>query len=616
MRSSILVLSLICLLAAPPAWAEDPAPEAFKPLFDALQTAANAGDRKAVGKLFDAQRTVQEVSASGFFDALPKPVRARVESGLVMGIPMALVTHDLVDGYASYEIRSVKAAAAEGEFLVYVRHRDEDGYVSKIRWSIAKRGDAYRIYDYEDLELGMSFTSQLASGSLTTLKGAEHLTEAVAAVMTARRMGLEGNTQGAIELLRTIEDGVLPKALEVGRLMMTGAFLIDLGKTQDGLAELAKVRDLKPGIPIVQYLEAIGFNDLEDHAKALTRTQSYVRELGGDGPIWVEMARAYLGRGQRDECLATLARSLEEDPNYAESIAWLGMALPAIRLSEAVDRMLRLPRLESDFEALAETVLERGEALPLQAFATAFASRYPEHPDGYYYRGHAFDLQDGKKAEAAAAYERGMVLAEGLDNAEAYSAQYFGAMLELGRSTEAFAKAPDKEYALEYLGWDLADGGNAEPLRKLATAAANTFSPTYPKVVYFLAEADFIESKYAEVVKRLSPVVAEWRAQDVDEGTLEILWESEDRILRSHLRLEQFEAVMKLARAIYVKDEDSRYLVIAYAAAGKHEQANTALKECLESGDYDPFALFEDEDVGAILRKNDTYKALREAHYR
>lgn len=615
MRSSILVLSLIYLLAAPPAWAEDPKPEAFKPLFDALQAAANANDPKAVGKLFDAARTGQEVSASGFFDSLPGPVRARVESNLLMGIPVALSTQDLVDGFASYEIRTVKASAA-GEFLVYVRHRDEDGYVSKIRWSVAKRGDEYRIYDYEDLELGMSFTSQIASGALTSLQGAEQLTEAVAAVLTARRMGLEGNTRGAIDLLRTVGDDILPKGLEVGRRMMIGAFLIDEGETQDGLAELAKARALKPGMPIVMYLEAIAFNDLEDHARALARAQSYIRELGGDGPIWVEMARAYLGRGQRDECLATLSRSLEEQPHYTGSIAWLGLALPADRIQEAVERMLKLPHLESDFEAVAETVLEQVESAPLLAFSDAFIARFPKHPDGHYYRGHALDIAGDRRTEAAAAYERGMLLSQEQENADAYSTAYLGAMLLLERALEAFSKAPDKEYALEYLGWDLADGGNATDLRKLATAAANTFSPTHPQVVYFFAEADFIESKYAEVLKRLVPVVAEWRATDVDEDTLEILWESEDRILRSHLRMEQFEEVMKLARAIYVKDEDSRYLVVAYAATGKHEQAAAALKECLESGAYDPYALFEDEDVGTILRKHEAYKTLHEAYYR
>ena len=89
-------------------------------------------------------------------------------------------------------------------------------------------------------------------------------------------------------------------------------------------------------------------------------------------------------------------------------------------------------------------------------------------------------------------------------------------------------------------------------------------------------------------------------------------WQWEDKLVR----LERFDDAREMAQGIYAKDADGRYLVIVHARAGEIEKAVAALKECLEGGDYDPRAIFEDEDAGTILRENDAFKQLREKYYR
>lgn len=190
-------------------------------------------------------------------------------------------------------------------------------------------------------------------------------------------------------------------------------------------------------------------------------------------------------------------------------------------------------------------------------------------------------------------------------------------MLERGRALEGYAEAVDKVSAFDYLAWDLAWGERAETLRKLAALAAKDLGADDAGVIFFAAEADQLEAKYEAVIERLDGARAGLRAREaeLDERSKDLMWQIEDRLVRAYVRLERFEEGLAVARAIYAKDADPRYLAVVHAVKGDTQEALKALTECLASGDYVPADLFEDEDMATAL-EGEAYRALREKHYR
>nr|MDJ0976507.1 hypothetical protein [Planctomycetota bacterium] len=241
----------------------------------------------------------------------------------------------------------------------------------------------------------------------------------------------------------------------------------------------------------------------------------------------------------------------------------------------------------------------------------------PAHPDGPYYLGHALKLLEDTSEKPVEAFRKAMQLGAEHKHAQVYREAWCDIMLERDRALEGYAKSIGKVSAFDYLAWDLAWGERGETLRQLAALAAKDLGADDAGVIFFAAEADQVEAKYEAVIERLDGARSGLRAKEdaLDERSKDLMWQVEDRLVRAYVRLERFEEGLEVARAIYVKDADPRYLAIVYAVKGDTDKALQALTECLTSGDYLPEDLFEDEDMAAAL-EGEAYRALREKHYR
>lgn len=616
MRVTVSCLLALLLAAPGPAAAEQPTSDELLPLFDALQRAAREGERGSIAKLFDTQRTIEVLRESGFLHGLPEPIRLRVEGALTLGLPMALSTQDVVDPFERFEIRRVRPGEAPGHYRVYVRHHGGDGMLSKILWSVVKTGDAYRIYDFEDLELGVSFAQLIGASTAAVIDGAEDFRLGVQAILGARDQMLAGDSEGALARLRATQDESVPAAFRGLKHMMIGALLIDAGEEEQGLEAIGKARSLKKDAPVLAYLEAMAHNNLAQHERAFARAKAYIEALDGDPGIWVELARAHAGLLRLEQALLVLEQALEEDPDNTDALAWYATFLPADRKSEAVKRILALPELERDVERIAEHILSREDGETLEILARAYAERQPTHPDGPFYLGHALELRGDESEAPVEAFRRAMRLGAAHRHAGVYMDAWCDVMLERGRALEGYAEATDKVHVFDYLAWDLAFGEHADTLRRLALAAAVDLGAGDPGVLFFQAEADQLEAQYEKVIARLDGAHAGLRAREaeLDERSKDFMWQIEDRLVRAYVRLERFEEALAVARTAYAKDADPRYLALVYARSGETEKALKALTECLESGDYLAADLFEDEDMAEALR-GEAYRALRAKHY-
>jgi len=145
--------------------APDEMTKEITPLFEQVRDAFKG--RKSVVAHFDLDRMLDEVKDQGLLP--PEVARTRREflRGMEMGMDRALKQQAELDVWTSFEIRSLKKLQGN-EAVVFVRHQAADGTITKMRWWVSKRSGQWKVYDYEDLDVGMRVTALVGSlvGSL------------------------------------------------------------------------------------------------------------------------------------------------------------------------------------------------------------------------------------------------------------------------------------------------------------------------------------------------------------------------------------------------------------------------------------------------------------------
>src|SRR5205823_1795332 len=94
---------------------------------------------------------------------LPQAVGARqgFAHGMRVGLGNALTGDGPLFTCTGLEIKHVKKLQGN-EAAVIVRHRTPDGKFLKLRWWVSKRTGAWRIYDFEDLDMTVRVTTVAA----------------------------------------------------------------------------------------------------------------------------------------------------------------------------------------------------------------------------------------------------------------------------------------------------------------------------------------------------------------------------------------------------------------------------------------------------------------------
>ena len=439
----------------------------FAPVFAALGRALDGGDADAATRAFDPDRMMRELERIGAFDRLGPNMGAGFKAGVRQGMERTLGATLVANELARWtrtDIRHVRWAADRQEAAVIAVHRGDgpDDMPLRIRWWLVRSGGGWKIYDYEDLHMGLSATRLVAA--MATPEGIERVgrnpqgfQRAVAGLRDALVLLGKGDIDGGDAALAPARAVQLPPQVQAILEVAEGTILLARGDPAGGLARYDAADRLLPNMPVTALARANAYVQLGRHDDAIAAVRAYQKELGPDALSCALEGSALEGLGKGAEAAAAYRRALDETPDAADALDGLRRVLPADKKGELGDRLADARDPRKTYDELVDLAREDNDEAALDALLDGLLRLTPDDP-----RALGDDIRRRVKAEkfavARGIMERGLKAKEHADRDSILNAYLF-AMLGANKALDAYAAVPaaHAERAFRTLADDLED---------------------------------------------------------------------------------------------------------------------------------------------------------------
>jgi tetratricopeptide (TPR) repeat protein len=423
----------------------------FGPFFADLGKALDRGDTASVTAAFDADRLLAELDRLRAFDQIAGGNAPAFKAGARAAINdrfgAQMIANELLR-WARTDVRHVRWSADRTEVMVIAVHRaaDADDVPTRMRWWLVRRGGGWKIYDLEDMHMGMRATRIAASLMKSDLlnqflANPEPLQKGVAAYQTATLHIARGDVAGADAALAPARAIRWPAPLAAVVEVIDGMILMHRGEPGNALARFDAAERLYPNIPAVMLGRAMALIELHRPQEAIVAIRAYETEVGADALSATLEGRMHESQDKKAEAATAFRRALDELPDYADAFDGLRRVLPADKKGELGDRVAKLPNPR---KAYTDAVQHAREADDAAAEAALLDGLLKALPDDTFALGEDVrrKVKAGKFAEARQVMARGLKLAKDDDRRAVLNA-YLYAMIGANKGAEAYAAVPD-----------------------------------------------------------------------------------------------------------------------------------------------------------------------------
>ena len=605
----LLALALICLLATPGlVHADDkktePDRKDIEAFFLKLGGLAANKERGAIARLFDTAAVIDTIEKAGFLRSMKPEQRKSFAEVMRKDLHSQLAAQEVVSPFASFEVLRILGAGAADRRLVFVRLRDQDNWPSNYRYWLIKKGAEWRVFDFEDLDVPLRFTALTGSSAVARATKREGFAPAVLSLQRGIQALEQESFDEAWQVLNSIPSKEIPRVLESARQMLLGMVHMNLDQAAAAMRRFETAEQLNKDMVVLDRLRAVVLNRSRRYQQALGYAKRYTSRVGLDAQIQLEIGKAQIGLGNTDAAIKAFEAGLQDNPDEPELIARYAMALNPGRKPQAIDLYRKMYRPAARFEYIADLVSENRDAVTLRLFNRAFAALSPGHAIVDFYEARALEIE-GRLPQALKMYDRALRKVKDPNILQGYLEPWLDAMLASGKVVEAFERSPDAGFALRYLGWDLSRADRPNELRQLVRAAAKAAkNPRPPEVDFFNYEVEFMLERYEPILKpyaRLRLKLLEKIKNELRSARYwELLWETEDRLIRCLVRLRRYDIAAQYAEQVHKRDGDPMFRGFVSALSGKPAAAIKWLDESM-SQRLDPNMIFDDEDLAKTL---------------
>jgi len=340
-----------------------------------LEKALTAKD-EAVGDQFDFSRLLKEMERRGAIpdgtsDGFHSRGVRRLEENFssIISAPGALN-----GGWERVEPLSVRLSAA-GEEAQAVCRVTIGGKNAKFRFWLSRAGDAWRPYDFENLDGSYRLSViglQYAPGIFDD-EDKNSLRDGVMTLQRAQVYLSKGQTSGARDALAMARNCTPPAYVLDWIDLVDGLALRATGNPTGALKLADRVLAHQKDLAVAQRLKAACHLSLGEPAKAILAAREYLRIVGDDAEPWVLIGAASEKLNETDSALDAYRKAAELDPEDWDSRWHLGRALRRLRRFDEALSTIRTAIEKSGEKArfqdeLARTLAAQGkveEALAL-----------------------------------------------------------------------------------------------------------------------------------------------------------------------------------------------------------------------------------------------------------
>ncbi|MBA4063141.1 MAG: hypothetical protein C0501_05405 [Isosphaera sp.] len=414
-------------------------------------------DADAMTGLFAPDRVLDEVArqAGGGVPVASDPgFRAGFTSGFRAGA-QGIVSNPLFR-WDSTAVRRVRWAADGSEAVVVAAHRrraevggEPVQLTIKARWWFVRRGGAWRVYDFEDLDGGVRLTAGMAALFAPAFRDRlPQIQGAVAGLRDAQAALLDGDLDAVEAGLARVRTADLPAALDAVVTFLEAAARLGRGDPDGALKALDRAGELNPDMPGRHALRAAALNATGDHAGALAAADLYVSQLGPDADVDVHRGVALSWLNRAEEAAAAFRRALDDDPDSKDALNGLRSVLPDGGKAELADRLARAPSAGRVFDDLVRAARADNDEEAVKALERGLRKALPADPRGV--SAAVRRLVEAKSyPEAAAELKAGLGAVAAADRRQVLVA-YLYAMIAADRPLDAYAAVPAADAAAAF----------------------------------------------------------------------------------------------------------------------------------------------------------------------
>jgi hypothetical protein len=442
----------------------DPADEAaFGPVFESLGRALKQGDGAGVAAEFDFDRMVSELEQIGAFDQVPGNAgpgfREGMRNNLKAQFGTLLVANELAR-WEQTEVRRVRWSPNRQEVVVATLHRNGDDVPLRFRWWLIRRGAGWKIYDFEDLHIGLRSTRSEAAvltPDLIALMLRDPLIvqRALAGIRDSLARLARHDLDGAEEAVAPARQIHWPPPIQSILELTEGMILIGRGDPAAALARFENSERLAPGAPSCALMRGVAYSALGRHDEAFAELRAYRNELGSDVISCTIEGNSLAAQGKAAEAANAYRRALDEAAASVDAFDGLRRVLPAGKKQELGERLGRLNDPAQIYSLLVSSAQDDKDDEAINVLLDGFLAARPNDP-----RALADDIRRKVTAEqfteAAKILTRGLAAGAMRDRDTVLEAYLF-AMLRAKKPLDAYAAVPARkaEHAFLTLADDL-----------------------------------------------------------------------------------------------------------------------------------------------------------------
>lgn len=294
----------------------EPLKEELKPFFQELGTAFREPDHGGLVAFFDVDRMVEEFEDVG--PPLPQLAwkRRTFVSEAYTGFTVTLERYATSWKWTRTEIRKIQPLNA-GEIIVITTHENPDGGVLKLRWWLTCRTGVWKVYDLEEIEIGIRFSTSVAVVLLKNTGFTTGIVEVVEWLEDASRsLAMAKDVDRAEKNLEQVQADDLPDELKAERFMLQGTVHLHRKRYAESIESLEGARALRPDMPILDLLQGMALNRTGKWDEAWKHLQAYRTLFGDDDIVRSELGLALRGLLCSEEFVASYRRLLDRYASF------------------------------------------------------------------------------------------------------------------------------------------------------------------------------------------------------------------------------------------------------------------------------------------------------------
>ncbi len=358
----------------------DEAAAAILQFFDDFTVALSEQKAERLKPYFDTRITLCLLRNQSFV----APEVGRNESKLVRALDQS-VSHQITDadngyGWNEIEIQKLFMTPDQNLAMVYVRQKNSNGLVSRMRWWLFKTDQGWKAYDFELLDDSIPYSTKLGVGfKMGAIDDPQALN--VPPLMTAIDTGLNGDVHAAADQLAELADVPFIPSFEAMRLEMLAKFLAADLQPDPAIEAALASRQIAPYRPMNSLSLASSYSMNGDFDQARNELERYTEMVEKDARYFAVKGDLALAEGNEEEALKDYQNGLADDAqNGSNLFGLLKLAAPEER-QELLPAFAKLDPLKNWFGQFARRAIAQQDWQLLSDLIELQQMHDPDHSD-------------------------------------------------------------------------------------------------------------------------------------------------------------------------------------------------------------------------------------------